>query len=199
MSPILSVYNPVKIQDGVFYSKVILNDEEIIIQVKKNKVLLDKINNKALLDLDSKTRKDIAWIGEEVIKETAKNSESWFGKNISLDDCKTLYRDCIDDKKLKCFYDENSNFYQNKNEPIEHSDLQDEMPGIAIIKCCVIIFTKTAFYVRWEISQFKIKTSEEKLNLIEYSIRDLEEHSVSIDDFNIENKLKDKLKDISLF
>ena len=199
MSPILSVYNPVKIQDGVFYSKVILNDEEIIIQVKKNKVLLDKINNKALLDLDSKTRKDIAWIGEEVIKETAKNSESWFGKNISLDDCKTLYRDCIDDKKLKCFYDENSNFYQNKNEPIEHSDLQDEMPGIAIIKCCVIIFTKTAFYIRWEISQFKIKTSEEKLNLIKYSIRDLEEHSVSIDDFNIENKLKDKLKDISLF
>ena len=199
MSPTLSVYNPVKIQDGVFYSKLILNDEDIIIQVKKNRVLLDKTNNKALLDLDSKTRKDIAWIGEEVIKETSKNSESWFGKNISLDDCKTLYRDCIDDKKLKCFYDENSNFYQNKNEPIEHSDLQDEMPGIAIIKCCVIIFTKTAFYIRWEISQFKIKTSEEKLNLIKYSIRDLEEHNISIDDFNIENKLKDKLKDISLF
>ena len=37
MSPILSVYNPVKIQDGVFYSKVILDDEDIIIQVKKNK------------------------------------------------------------------------------------------------------------------------------------------------------------------
>ena len=73
------------------------------------------------------------------------------------------------------------------------------MLGIAIIKCCVIIFTKTAFYVRWEISQFKIKIPEEKLNLIEYSIRDLEEHNISIDDFNIENKLKDKLKDISLF
>jgi len=200
MSPILSVYNPVKIQDGVFYSKVILNDEDIIIQVKKNKVTLDKTNNKALLDLDSKTRKDIAWIGEEVIKETSKNSESWFGKNISLDDCKTLYRDCIDDKKLKCFYDENSNFYESKNDSIEHSNLPDEMLGIAIIKCCVIIFTKTAFYVRWEISQFKIKTnSEEKLNLIEYSIRDLEEHNISIEDFNIENRLKDKLKDISLF
>ena len=199
MNPILNVYNPVKIQDGVFYSKIILNDEDIIIQVKKNKVLLDKTNNKALLDLDSKTKKDIAWIGEEVIKETSKNSESWFGKNISLDDCKTLYRDCIDDKKLKCFYDENSNFYENKNESIEHSNLPDEMLGIAIIKCCVIIFTKTAFYVRWEISQFKIKTLEEKLNLNEYSIRDLEEHNVSIDDFNIENRLKNKLIDISLF
>ena len=200
MSSSLSVYNPVKIQDGVFYSKVILDDEDIIIQVKKNKVNLDKTNNKALLELDSKTKKDISWIGEEVIKETSKNSESWFGKHITIEDCKTLYRDCIDDKKLKCFYDENSNFYKNKNESIEHSDLPDEMLGIAIIKCCVIIFTKTAFYVRWEISQFKIKTNcEEKLNLIEYSIRDLEEHNVSIEDFNIENKLKDKLKDISLF
>jgi hypothetical protein len=200
MSSALGVYNPVKIQDGVFYSKIILNDEDIIIQVKKNKVKLDKPNNKALLELDSKTKKDIAWIGEEVIKETSKNSEAWFGKHITLEDCKTLYRDCIDDKKLKCFYDENCNFYENKNGSIDHSYLQDELSGIAIIKCCVIIFTKTAFYVRWEISQFKIKTNcEEKLHLVEYSIRDLDEHKVSIEDFNIENKLKDKLKDICLF
>ena len=39
MSSALGVYNPVKIQDGVFYSKIILNDEDIIIQVKKNKVI----------------------------------------------------------------------------------------------------------------------------------------------------------------
>ena len=45
MSPILSVYNPVKIQDGVFYSKIILNDEDIFFQVINNKVLLDKTNN----------------------------------------------------------------------------------------------------------------------------------------------------------
>ncbi len=198
MSHILSVYNPVKIQEGVFYSKIILNDEEISIQVKKNKVTLDKTNNKALLELDSKTKKDISWIGEEVIKETSKNSEAWFGKHITIEDCKTLYRDCIDDKKLKCFYDENCIFYENKNESIEHSDLPDEMLGIAIIKCCVIIFTKTAFYVRWEISQFKIKHNSDK-KIEEYSIRDLEEHNVSMEDFNIENKLKDKLKDISLF
>jgi hypothetical protein len=198
MSPILSVYNPVKIQEGVFYSKIILNDEDISIQVKKNKVTLDKTNNKALLEIDSKTKKDIAWIGDEVIKETSKNSETWFGKHITIDDCKTLYRECIDDKKLKCFYDENSYFYKNKNESIEQSDLPDEMLGIAIIKCCVVIFTKTAFYVRWEISQFKIKQDSDK-KIEEYSIRDLDEHNDSIEKNEMENKLKDKLKDISLF
>tara|TARA_Y100000389_G_scaffold118153_2_gene115308 strand:- start:8740 stop:9345 length:606 start_codon:yes stop_codon:yes gene_type:complete len=201
MSPILNIYKPVKIHDDVFYSRLIFKEDDIIFQLKKNKLSLDKNNNKALIELDSKTKKDITWIGEEVVKETSKNSETWFGKNITIEDCKSLYRDCITgDDKLKCFYDENSYFYESKNNFIEHSNLLDEMLGIAIIKCPVIIFTKTAFYLRWEISQFKIKkTNEEKIQLTEYSIRDLEEHNLSIDDFNIENKLKDKLKDISLF
>ena len=72
------------------------------------------------------------------------------------------------------------------------------MVGISLIKCCVIIFTKTAFYIRWEISQFKIKKESDK-KIIEYGIRDLEEHNESIEKNEMENKLKDRLKDISLF
>ena len=197
-NPKIGVYDPVKIKEGMFYSKIIIDDEDINIQVKKNKLILNKENNKAILEIDSKAKRYIDWISEEVIKETSKNSESWFGKNITEDDCKTLYRDCIDDKKLKCFYDENSNFYENKNDYIEHSDLSEQLVGISLIKCCVIIFTKTAFYIRWEISQFKIKKESDK-KIIEYGIRDLEEHNESIEKNEMENKLKDRLKDISLF
>jgi len=194
----LSVYNPNKIKDGMFYSKIIVDDEDITIQVKKNKVVLDKENNKALLEIDSNTKRYINWVSDEVIKETSRNSESWFGKHISVDDCKSLYRDCIDEKKLKCFYDENSNFYKSKNKSIEHSELPDELLGICLIKCCVVIFTKNSIYIRWEITEFKMKSDKDK-NLINYGIRDLDEHKESITEKEIEKKLKDKLKDISLF
>jgi len=194
----LSVYNPNKIKDGMFYSKIIVDDEDITIQVKKNKVVLDKENNKAILEIDSNTKRYINWISDEVIKETSRNSESWFGKHISIDDCKSLYRDCIDEKKLKCFYDENSNFYKSKNQSIEHSELPDELLGIGLIKCCVVIFTKNSIYIRWEITEFKLKSDTDK-NFINYGIRDLDEHKESITEKEIEKKLKDKLKDISLF
>jgi len=194
----LEVYTPNKIKDGMFYSKIIVDDEDITIQVKKNKLTLNKGSNKAVLEVDSKTKKYINWISEEVIKKTSTNSESWFGKHINEDDCKTLYRDCLDDKKLKCFYDENSNFYEDINNSLEQSELPEELLGIGLIKCCVIIFTKTAIYIRWEISQFKIKqVSDEKMK--EYCIRDLDEHGDSIEKNEMENKLKDRLKDISLF
>ena len=196
-NPKLDIYDPVKIKEGMFYSKIIVDNEDINIQVKKNKLTLNT-DSKGVLEVDSKTKKYINWISEEVIKNTSAKSESWFGKHISEDDCKTLYRDCLDDKKLRCFYDENSNFYKGIDSSLEQSELPEELLGIGLIKCCVIIFTKTAFYIRWEISQFKIKEiSDEKIK--EYSIRDLEEHCDSIEKNEMENKLKDKLRDISLF
>lgn len=194
----LSVYNPNKIKDGMFYSKIIVDDEDITIQVKKNKVVLDKENNKALLEIDSNTKRYINWVSDEVIKETSRNSESWFGKHISVDDCKSLYKNCIDEKKLKCFYDENSNFYKSKNKSVEHSELPDELLGIGLIKCCVVIFTKNSIYIRWEITEFKLKSDTDK-TFTDYGIRDLDEHKESITENEIEKKLKDKLKDISLF
>lgn len=196
MSPKLNIYDPVKIRDGVYYSKLILEDGDINIQVRKNKLKIDPETKKAILEIDSKTVEYIKWISDQVISETSVNSEKWFGKEINLEDCKTIYKDAVvDGERLHCFYDENTRFYEGKDTEINHEDLNNDMHGIAMIKCTVIIFTKNSFFSRWEISQFKIKDSEKIKKLIDYSIIDLDEHNTPFDIDNIESKIKN----ISLF
>tara|TARA_B100000902_G_C27235917_1_gene877403 strand:- start:113 stop:700 length:588 start_codon:yes stop_codon:yes gene_type:complete len=181
MSFELLVYKPVMIKEGVFYSKVTLNDSDINIQVDKNKLIIDADKNKAILDVDSKTSKHINRISEELIKQTSEKSEKWFGKPINLKDCKTLYQSAlVDNVKLHCFYDENSRFYERKNNDVQHNELNKELNGISLIKCAYVIFTKSSFFIRWEIMQFKIKNDLDT-KIIDYSIRDLDEHEISLD------------------
>ena len=196
MSPKLNIYDPVKIRDGVYYSKIMIDEGDTSIQVKKNNLTIDKDTNKAILDLDSEAAQYINWVSNEVIKETSAMSKSWFGKEISLEDCETIYKNAmVDGEKLHCFYDENTSFYEKKNVEIDHSELSIINSGIALIKCVVVIFTKKSFFIRWEVLQFKIKHNKLLEKITEYSIRDLEEHGVSFDLEGIE----DKIKDISLF
>jgi len=192
MSPKLHIYDPVKIRDGVYYSKLIMDDGDITIQVKKNNLTIDPLTGKAILDIDSKTSEYIETISKKVIKETSSRSEEWFGKKISMDDCNTIYKNAVvEGERLHCFYDENSRFYEKKDSELDHGDLNKTNSGIALIKCVVIIFTKNSFFIRWEILQFKIKPDK----ITEYSIRDLEEHDIS---YELDN-LDDKIKDITLF
>ena len=194
MSFKLLVYKPVMIKEGVFYSKVTLDDSDINIQVNKSKLNIDADKNKAILDVDSKTSKHINKISEELIKQTSEKSEKWFGKQINLKDCQTLYQNALVDEKLHCFYDENSRFYESKNKEVEHNELNKELTGISLIKCAYVIFTKSSFFIRWEIMQFKIKNNFDT-KIVDYSIRDLDEHEISID---THNKFKKEIP-ISLF
>ena len=196
MSPTLDIYDPVKIRDGVYYSKIMIDGGDTSIQVKKNNLTIDKGTNKAVLEVDSETAEYIKWVSDEVIKETSSMSKSWFGKEINLEDCKSIYKSAlVDGEKLHCFYDENTSFYEKKNVEIEHSEMSIISSGIALIKCVVVIFTKKSFFIRWEVLQFKLKRDKELEKITEYSMRDLEEHGVS---FGLEG-IEDKIKDISLF
>ena len=62
-----------------------------------------------------------------------------------------------------------------------------------MIKCDVVVYTKTYFFVKWEIGQFKIKSDtlgrEISIYLSEYRIKDLPEHVKSEKDEEIIRKL----------
>ena len=70
------------------------------------------------------------------------------------------------------------------------------MEGIALLKCSAIVYTKNSFFIRWEISQFKIKKPkhldqdmEDVFEFNEYMIKDLSEHATTIDEENLMRKL----------
>ena len=77
-------------------------------------------------------------------------------------------------------------------------DLPSEVEGITLLKCSAIVYTKHSFFIRWEISQFKIKKpkeQEEVFKFDEYMIKDLPDHENPIDG----DPLSKKLDEICLF
>lgn len=195
----LQIYDPVKINDGMYYSKLMYKDSELNFQVSKTICNLKKTKNKASVLVDSNSALFIKQISECVIKNTSLKSVNYFGKQISIEDCQNIYKEALThDNKLNCFIDENSFFYESKNKEIEHEYLLDEFNGIAIVKGVVVVYTKTSFFIKWEISQFKIKKPKIEVQedlFTEYMIKDLPEHSKALDD----GKIEEKLVQISLF
>ena len=87
--------------------------------------------------------------------------------------------------------------FQKKNS-VSVDDLPSENEGIALLKCSAVVYTKHSFFIRWEISQFKIKKNkleEEVFTLEEYAIKDLPDHDLPIDG----DPLVKKLDEICLF
>ena len=193
------IFDPVKINDGMYYSKLMYKESEINFQVSKTHLSLKKSKNGATILLDEKSATFIKLVSDCIIKNTSENSTKFFGKQISREDCETIYKETLTpDNKLHCFIDENTFFYESKNTEIKHQDLLDEFNGIAIIKGGVVVYTKNTFFIKWEISQFKIKRMKEKTEeeiITEYIIKDLPEHSKALDD----EQLEKKLVEISLF
>lgn len=184
----VELHDLVKTSDDIYFSKLMNNGEELIFQTKKNQVYLNKDKQKAKLTLDEESIKTIRAIAEEVIRITSENSKSWFDKEISIEDCNSIYKDAIVDSVLHCFFDENSVFFSCKDQ-FSIEDLECELKGIALLNCVGVVYTKTSFFIRWEISQFKIKTDKKSVN--EYLIKDLDEHDRSLQDENIAKKLQD--------
>jgi len=194
------IYPPNKIKDDVFFSKIMSGETEITFQVPKAKITLDRSKNKSKIVLDEKCTKIIKNISKAVVKETSKQSLKFFEKEISYDDCHDLYREAlVEDNVLNCFYDDNIYIY-DKNGEIKLTDLEDEFVGIILLKGDVVVYTKTAFYIRWEIQQIKVKTQKEKsqdIFLKEYYITDLDKDNIPIENEN--EIIGKKLKELTLF
>ena len=194
----LLIYDPIKTPKNIYYSRILHNSEEISFQVEKNKVVLDKVKSKATLVLDEKSLNCIKKISDSVIELTSEKSKTWFGKELNIEECRGIFKNNLIDNKLMCFYDENTVFYDSINKELDVSTLSDELYGIALVKCEVVVYTKTYFFIKWEISQYKIKHQKsEILNeyLLEYKIKDLPEHSKNFTD----DEIVKKLEDITLF
>jgi hypothetical protein len=195
----LSIYDPIKTSKNIFYSRVMHNSEELSFQIKKSKFILDKTKNNGVLTLDDLSLEWIKKISDAVVLFTSEKSKLWFGKELNLQECKSIFRNNLNENDLTCFYDENSIFYESKNENLDISGLQNELYGIALLKCDVVVYTKTYFFIKWEISQFKIKLERQdkeiSIYLSEYKIKDLPEHSQSC---NEEDMIK-KIESITLF
>jgi hypothetical protein len=194
----LLIYDPIKTPKNIYYSRILHNSEEISFQVAKNKVILDKVKNKATLTLDEKSLNCIKKISDSVIEITSEKSKIWFGKELNVEECKGIFKNNLIENNLICFYDENTVFYDSKNTELDIAPLKDELYGIALIKCEVVVYTKTYFFIKWEISQYKIKPQKsEILNeyLSEYKIKDLPEHLKTYKD----DEIVKKLEEITLF
>jgi len=192
------VYHPNKVENDVFFSKIMDGSSEITFQIPKTKIHFDKEKEKCKILLDETSISELESVSKEVIKITAEKSNDFFGKEIDIDSCTSLYRNAVSDGNLlNCFYSSDTYFFDRKTE-LDITEIPDETTGIVLLKGDVIVYTKTAFYIRWEIQQMKVKTeksskSKETL-LTEYSIIDIPE-----DEIDETEKIAKKIKEISLF
>lgn len=192
------VYRPNKVEEGVFFSKIMDGSSEITFQIPKTKIYFDKEKEKCKILLDETSISELESVSKDVIRITSEKSSEFFGKEIDNDSCSSLYRNAISEGNLlNCFYSSETYFFDRKTE-LNVSDIPDETTGIVLLKGDVVVYTKTAFYIRWEIQQMKVKTeksskSKETL-LTEYSIIDTPE-----DETSETEKIARKIKEISLF
>jgi hypothetical protein len=194
----IEVYDPVNTNKNVYYSKVMYKNSEISLQVGKNTLTLNKNKNKAKLVIDEETANFIKEVSKAVIEITSEKSNDFFGKEITVEDCESIYKEALVNNVLHCFYDEDTYFYETKRNQVNVEDLPSEIEGITLLKCSAVVYTKHSFFIRWEISQFKIKKpkeQEEVFKFDEYTIKDLPEHENPIDG----DPLSKKLDEICLF
>lgn len=192
------VYQPNRVDDNVFFSKIMDGTSEITFQIPKTKIYFDKDKEKCKILIDERSISEIENVSKEVIRITSEKSSEFFGKEIDIDSCSSLYRNAISEGNLlNCFYSSDTYFFDRKTE-LDVSDIPDDTRGIVLLKGDVIVYTKTAFYIRWEIQQMKVKTEKSsKPNdtlLTEYSIID-----VPSDEIGETEKIAKKIKEISLF
>ena len=193
----IEVYDPVNTNKNVYYSKIMYKNSELSFQTDKTNLSINKDKNKAKINLSNKLSDFIQNVSKAVIEITSEKSEHFFGKVITVEDCETIYKEALVNNTLHCFFDEDTFFYKSKNEKINLENLDNELNGIALLKCSAVVYTKNSFFIRWEISQFKMKQEKkvEDTHLKEYSIKDLPEHDCPING----DPLAKKLEEISLF
>ena len=188
METCLKLFDPIKTKNELYFAKLVNNDEEFTFQTQKTKLILNKEKGRAKILLNSEEIETIVSLADQVTVLTSDKSTKWFNKSVNYEECKSIYKDAVLDSFLHCFYDDNTIFFNSKGE-ISKDDIDSELTGIALLNCIGVVYTKTSFFLRFEISQFKVK-SDKKVNK-DYLIKDLEEHHKSLQDENIIKKLED--------
>tara|TARA_B100000212_G_scaffold342009_1_gene327121 strand:- start:2946 stop:3554 length:609 start_codon:yes stop_codon:yes gene_type:complete len=195
----VEVYDPVNTNKNVYYSKVMYKHAEISLQINKGSIILNKEKQKAKLVVDESTAEFMREISAAIVEITSEKSEHFFGKKINSEDCESIYKEAlVKDNILHCFYDDDTYFYKTKNTQVSIEDIPTELEGIALLKCSAVVYTKNSFFIRWEVSQFKLKKPkilEEPYYMKEYIIKDLPEHSNPLDG----DPLFKKIDEICLF
>ena len=156
----IEVFDTVNTNKKVYYSKIMYKNAEISLQLPKNVLTLNKDKKKAKLIIDNTTVEFIKEVSRAIIEITSEKSEKFFGKEISVEDCEIIYKEALVNDTLHCFYDDDTYFYISKRDSISVDDLPTENEGIALLKCSAVVYTKHSFFIRWEISQFKIKKNK---------------------------------------
>jgi len=110
----IEVYDPVNTNKNVYYSKIMYKNSEISLQVGKNTLTLNKDKNRAKLVIDEETAKFINEVSRAVIEITSEKSNDFFGKEINVEDCESIYKEALVNNILHCFYDEDTYFYETK-------------------------------------------------------------------------------------
>ena len=190
----IQIYDLVNISNNVYYSKIMYKNSELSIQTNKNSLVLNKEKCKAKLNINEETSNFIKEVSRAIIELTSEKSNEFFGKDISVEDCENIYKEALVGNVLHCFYDEETHFYKSKNNNIELEDLPSEIEGISLLRASAVVYTKTSFFIRWEITQFKIKKPKEPEEIFkfeEYIIKDLPEHEFPIDGDPLANKLEE--------
>ena len=190
----ISVSNPAKIEEDVYLSQVRNSGDSIYFQTQKTGLKFNDDKSKCKIFLDNEKIKMLETISREVINKTSENSECWFGKKVSEEDCRNMYNSCTDQDYLYCMLDSDTYFY-NRNGALTLDELPQEIHGLGLISCKGVVFTKTRFYINWEIEQFKIKIDKPKTIFTDYIIIDKEEDNVPIE--RSDNTLK--IENLTLF
>lgn len=198
----IKVYNPNKRNENVYCSKVMLDSNELQFQLQKTEIEINKETSKCKINISDEEIKSLFFgISKVIISKTSENSEKWFGKNLSVDDCSQIYKEACTNDVLHCFIDSDTIFFDSSKTELNVEELPDKMKGICLVKCGMVVFTKTSFFIRWELSQFKFKKEKNKapyeVYLSDYSIVDLEEHNTPIEE-DADNLTK-KIENITLF
>jgi len=175
MTDSVTLFNPVMTKPDVYFSKIMHDGEELTQQLNNVSVTLNKESGKLKIKISEKDIKTINDISDIIITKTSENSEKWFSKHRTEDECNKLYKNALIDDTLHCFYDENTIFYTKDKMQLSEEDLPCEMYGIALVNCIGVVYTKTGFFTRWELTQFKIKDSGNK-----YLIKDISEDEIPI-------------------
>jgi len=155
------------------------NNENIIIQFPKmavegwdNKVVNLEFMNST--NYNKKVQNFLSQLNEFVINHICCQSETWFGKNIPLENIKNMYND-----KLKFVFDNSTSQLIDKRE--NDLDTSEISKGVILESICLLkylVFTKDSCFLHWEICTAKVHKKTQRVPLFGF-IEDTDDHSES--------------------
>ena len=175
----LTLSNPIGIQGGAYFTKILYNEKPLYIQTTKGltKQGFIKSGKKYYCDLmfDNNSEKLINWFEkfeEQCQKLILEKGESWFQNNLELNDIENAFNPIIKIYKSGKFYLIRTNvknsalneptikIYNESEIPLFMSDITNETNIISILEIQGIKFTSRSFQFEIEIKQIMVINDE---------------------------------------